>query len=148
MQQQQIGQVPTAATMLILLVQQGTDTLVLALRFCWETKRAAGHYLSTAEPKHVNSPYGFSTCPWTGVGCIWHSAFRSIYNPGIILSGRSWGIGGRRGTQPLEVRRAALLNVSGLRIERSNACLIRRLCVQTGTKPQQPQHTLGINDRS
>lgn len=65
------------------------------------------------------------------MGCIWHSAFRSIHNPGVILSGRNRGAGGRN-TAP-EVRRATLLNVNGLRIERSNACLIRRPHVQTGT---------------
>lgn len=59
-------------------------------------KRGIGHYLSTTEPKHVKThSYGFSICPWTGVGCIWHSAFRSIYNPGVILSGRNRDIAGR-----------------------------------------------------
>lgn len=52
------------------------------------------------------------------------------------------------GAQPLEVRRAALLNVNELRIERSNACLIRRPRVQTGTKLQPSKHKLGTNVRS
>lgn len=56
-------------------------------------------------------------------------------------------MGGGGGTQPLEVRRAALLNVNGLRIERSNACLIRRPHVQTGTKLQQSKYKLGISVR-
>lgn len=55
---------------------------------------------------------------------------------------------GGGGTQPLEVRGAAFLNVNGLRIERSNACLIRRPHVQTGSKLQQSEHKLGINVRS
>ena len=49
------------------------------------------------------------------------------------------------GAQPLEVRRAALLNVNELRIERSNACLIRRPHVQTGTKLQPSKHKLGYS---
>lgn len=55
---------------------------------------------------------------------------------------------GEEEEQPPEVRRATLLNVNGLRIERSNACLIRRPHVQTGTKLQQPEQELSINVRS
>lgn len=89
---QQIGQVPTAARVFIPLVWYRTDRLVPVLRFCWESKKRHRSFpfhcrAKACELTHIDSVFA--------LGLHLALCFRSIYNPGVILSGSNRVIGGR-----------------------------------------------------